>query len=164
VDLSSRFLSVREGRTRTVKGWTDGLPKTDRGRRRIKLTGDATASLEAHQARQLELKSWLGAAWRDFDLVFPSEIGTPGDHANVLHAFHRVTDKAHLPRLRVHALRHTAATLLLKGVPAKVVSEMLGHASVAITLDLYSYVLPDMQDQAVAAMESVFADRRKRRR
>ena len=82
----------------------------------------------------------------------------------MLHAFHKVTDKAHLPRLRVHDLRHTAATLLLlKGVPAKVVSEMLGHASVAITLDLYSHVLPDMQDMAVAAMESVFADRKKRR-
>ena len=115
--------------------------------------------------RRLEHREWLGAAWNDLDLVFPSEIGTPGDHANVLHAFHRVTDKPHLPRVRVHDLRHTAATLLLlKGVPAEVVSEMLGHASMAITLDLYSHVLPDMQDMAVAAMESVFADRKKRKR
>jgi integrase len=118
--------------------------------------------LEAHRARQLEHKLWLGAAWRDLDLVFPSEIGTPGDHANVLHAFHKLTDKAHLPRLRVHDLRHTAAILLLlKGVPAKVVSEMLGHASVAITWDLFAHVPPDMQDMAVAAMESVFAARKK---
>jgi integrase len=53
--------------------------------------------------------------------------------------------------------------MLLKGVPAKVVSEILGHASIAITLDLYSHVLPDMQEQAVAAMESVFAERKSRR-
>ena len=78
VDLRGRFLSVREGRTRRVKGWADGLPKTDRGRRRIKLTADAAASLEAHRARQLEHREWLGAAWKDLDLVFPSEIGTPG--------------------------------------------------------------------------------------
>jgi integrase len=93
----------------------------------------------------------------------PPEIGTPGDHANVLHAFHTVADKARLSRLRVHDLRHTAAPLLsLTGVPATVVSEILGHASVAITLALYSHVLPDMQDMAVAAMESVFASRKKR--
>jgi integrase len=108
--------------------------------------------LETHRARQLEYRERLGSVWTDLDLVFPSEVGTPGDHANVLHAFHKVTDMAHLPRLRVHDLRHTAATLmLLKGVPAKDISEMLGHASVAITLDLYSNVVPDMQDMAVAA-------------
>lgn len=154
VDLAGRFLSVREGRTRTLRGWADGLPKTDSGRRRIKLTADAAASLEAHRARQLERREWLGAAWADHDLVFPAEIGTPGDHANVLHAFHRVTDKARLPRLRMHDLRHTAATLLLlKGVPPKIVSEMLGHASVAITLDLYSHVLPDVHNMTVATLE-----------
>jgi integrase len=164
VDLASGYLSVREGRTITAKGRIDGPGKTDSARRRIKLTSDAVASLKAHRTRQLEQKLWLGAAWHDLDYVFPSEIGTAGDHSNVLHAFHKVTDRARLPRLRVHDLRHTAATLmLLKGVPAKVVSEMLGHASIAITLDLYSHVLPDMQDQAVAAMESVFADRRERK-
>jgi integrase len=165
VDLASGFLTVREGRTRTAKGYVDGPGKTDSARRRIRLTSDAVASLKAHRTRQLEHKLWLGASWQEFDFVFPSEIGTAGDHSNVLHSFHRVTDAARLPRLRVHDLRHTAATLmLLKGVPAKVVSEMLGHRSIAITLDLYSHVLPDMQDQAVAAMESVFAERKSRQR
>jgi len=164
VDLPGGFLSVREGRTITIRGRVDGPGKTDSARRHIKLTSDAVASLKAHRTRQVEHRVWLGAEWRDLDYVFPSDIGTAGDHSNVLHHFHRVTDKARLPRLRVHDLRHTAATLmLLKGVPAKVVSEMLGHASIAITLDLYSHVLPDMQDQAVAAMESVFAERKSRK-
>ncbi|MBF6589100.1 MAG: tyrosine-type recombinase/integrase [Ktedonobacterales bacterium] len=60
-----------------------------------------------------------------------------------------------MPRIRFHDVRHTAATLmLLRGVPAKVVSEMLGHASIAITLDIYAHVLPDMQRDAVTAMEA----------
>lgn len=64
--------------------------------------------------------------------------------------------KAGLPRIRFHDLRHTAATLLLlQGVHVKVVSEMLGHASVSITLDRYTHVLPDMQHDAMQAMQKV---------
>jgi integrase len=67
--------------------------------------------------------------------------------------------KAGLPKIRLHDLWHTAATLLLlQGVHVKVVSEMLGHASIAITLDLYSHVLPDMQREATAAMDRLFSE------
>jgi integrase len=66
--------------------------------------------------------------------------------------------RAGLPEIRFHDLRHTCATLLLsKNVNPKVVSEMLGHASIAITLDSYSHVLPDMQDSAATAMDSVLS-------
>ncbi len=66
--------------------------------------------------------------------------------------------RADLPHIRFHDLRHTAATLLLlQGVHPKVVSEMLGHASIAITLDLYSHVLPDMHREATVAMEGAWA-------
>jgi integrase len=65
-------------------------------------------------------------------------------------------DRAGLPRIRFHDLRHTAATLLLgRGVHPKIVSEMLGHSQIAITLDLYSHVTPTMQRQATDAMEAV---------
>jgi integrase len=68
---------------------------------------------------------------------------------------------AGVPRIRVHDLRHTAATLLLlAGTPAKIVSERLGHASIAITFDLYSHVLPDMQDQAADAMTALMTKAR----
>jgi integrase len=67
---------------------------------------------------------------------------------------------ARLPHMRFHDLRHTAATLLLgSGVNSKVVSEMLGHASFAITLDIYGHVLPDMQAQAAAAMDATYSAR-----
>ena len=72
----------------------------------------------------------------------------------VRHWFRPLLKKVGLPLIRFHDLRHTAATLLLlAGVHPKVVSEMLGHASIAITLDLYSHVLPDMQREATLAME-----------
>jgi integrase len=74
------------------------------------------------------------------------------------HSFKRIKVRPGVREdLRFHDLRHTCATLLLReGVNVKVVSEMLGHASTAITLNTYSHVLPDMQDAAVDAMEAAF--------
>jgi integrase len=70
--------------------------------------------------------------------------------------FRALVQRAELPRIRFHDLRHTAATLLLlQGINVKVVSEVLGHSSIAITLDLYGHVLPDMQQQAADAMEQI---------
>lgn len=99
----------------------------------------------------------LGAAWDGaFDLVFPNRVGKPLDANNLLnYHFQPLVKRAGLPRMRFHDLRHTAATLLLgRGVNPKIVSEMLGHASIAITLDIYSHVLPDMQAQAADAMDA----------
>ena len=74
------------------------------------------------------------------------------------HRFKPLLKRAGLPQARFHDLRHTCATLLLsKNVNPKVVSEMLGHASIAITLDTYSHVLPDMQDSAARAMEEALS-------
>ena len=72
--------------------------------------------------------------------------------------FRGLLTRAGLPRIRFHDLRHTAATLLLiKGVHPKVVADMLGHSSVAVTLDVYSHVLEGLQEEAVAALNEVFA-------
>ncbi len=93
------------------------------------------------------------------DLVFCNTLGKPLDDSHVLlREFYPLLGRAGLPRMRFHDLRHTAATLLLgRGVNPKIVSEMLGHASIRITLDIYSHVLPDMQDQAAAALEGVLS-------
>jgi integrase len=161
VDLDKGSMQVRRGRQRTLKGYVDGNPKTDSGRRTIRLTRTAIEALRAHHARQLRERLRLGEAWHDHNLVFPSLVGTPLEGSNLLRTYYRVVAKAGLPRIRFHDLRHTAATLLLsQHVPAKVVSEMLGHANIAITLDLYSHVLPDMQEQAAAAMEDILTRRR----
>ena len=83
----------------------------------------------------------MGEAWdSSLDLVFPNTVGKPMDGTNLLHYhFYPLLKRSDLPRIRFHDLRHTAATLLLgRGVNPKIVSEMLGHASIGITLDIYS--------------------------
>lgn len=130
-------------------------PKTAGSRRQISLTPRAIDALRAHRARQNEERLHAGAYWQGYKLVFANQLGGPLDGTNLLkYWFYPLIERAGLPKIRFHDLRHTAATLLLRqGVNPKIVSEMLGHAKVQITLDTYSHVLPDMQDVAVLAME-----------
>ncbi|MGZ3638010.1 MAG: site-specific integrase, partial [Ktedonobacterales bacterium] len=131
-----------------------GSPKTGRGRR-IHLPPVAVAALRRHRVRQNEERLVLGEAWPAHDFIFCTVIGEPirGTHLLERH-FLPTLKRAGLPVIRWHDLRHTAATLLLlQNVPAKVVSEMLGHSTVPMTLDVYSHVLPSMQESAAAAME-----------
>ena len=117
----------------------------------------AIDTLRLHRSRQAEERLQLGRAWDDLDLVFCNEIGRPVEHGNLMRrSFWPLLEKANLPRIRFHDLRHTATTLLLlRGVHVKIVSEMLGHGIIKITLDIYSHVLPDIQEQATAAMDAL---------
>ncbi len=92
--------------------------------------------------------------WEDHELVFPSTVGTPLSHRNLVRSFKALLKRAGLPSsVRLYDLRHTCATLLLgRNVHPKYVQELLGHASIAQTLDTYSHVLPGMGG-AAAAME-----------
>jgi integrase len=102
---------------------------------------------------------WACGLWRENGLIFASESGEPLSRQHVTaRRFKPLLKQAGLPKIRFHDLRHTCATLLLsKNVNPKVVSEMLGHASIAITLDTYSHVLPTMQESAAKAMEEVLS-------
>jgi integrase len=135
--------------------WRLDEPKTSHGRRTIRLPATALQALQTHQARQAEQRRAAGPAWEDHDLVFCTTRGRPTDAANLRHhSFARLLARADLPRIRFHDLRHTYATLALReGVPVKVVSEVLGHARITVTLDVYSHVLPDMQEDAASRME-----------
>jgi len=156
VDLSAGFVQVKQGRSRAIKGFVDANPKTKRGRRKIVLTPLAVEALREHRKRQLEERMKVADMWHDGGYVFTTPLGTPLDASGARKTYFKLIKQAGLPRIRPHDLRHSAATLLLvQGVPIKVVSEVLGHASVAITMDLYSHVLPDMQRDAAAAMESL---------
>ena len=125
----------------------------------MKLIRDAAEALRRHLTRQLEEIDRLGDYFQDDGLVFCTTKGTIINPTNLRkRSFAPLLDKAGLPHMTFHQLRHTAATiLLLKNVNPKIVSEMLGHANIAITLDTYSYVLPNMQDSALAAMEEAFS-------
>jgi len=131
-------------------------PKTARGRRSIALSASTVAALRAHKRAQAEHRLRLGPAFEDNGLVFPDALGSPQKPWNVTAAFKRATRVAGAPSaLRFHDLRHTAASLALRaGVHPKVVSERLGHASVQITLDTYSHVLPDLQRDAAELMDA----------
>jgi len=124
----------------------------------VRLTQHAVAALKDHRKRQLEERMRLAGLWQDRDLIFPNETGfifNPSNRGN--RSFKRIKQRSGVREdLRFHDLRHTCATLLLReGVNVKVVSEMLGHASTTITLNIYTHVLPDMQDSAANAMEAV---------
>ena len=125
-------------------------PKTARGRRTIALDPVTLAALKAHAARQADEQSDWGEAWSDTGYVFVQEDGRPLDPRWVSKEFERQRQAAALPRIPLHGLRHTYATLALSsGVNPRIVSGRLGHSTVALTLDIYSHVLPQ-QDQDAA--------------
>jgi integrase len=157
VHLADGSLQVRASLRRQQGVTTRRRPKTKRSERRIALGGATVEALRAHRARQLAMRMEAGPAWEDHDAVFCDEIGRPLAAKHILWHFRRLLQRAGLPAApRFHDLRHTAATLLLgRNVNPKIVSEMLGHASIAITLDTYSHVLPNMQQEAAAVMDQV---------
>jgi integrase len=142
------------------RGWVVGASTKSGKGRRVRLTRRAVTALKDHRKRQLEERMRLAGHWQDQGLVFAGETGSLLNPSNLRNrSFKRI--KAHSgvrEDLRFHDLRHTCATLLLsEGVNAKVVSELLGHASITITLNIYSHVLPDMQDSAADAMEAALS-------
>jgi integrase len=156
VDLEAASLQVRA----TLKRSEDGTfvfaePKTIQSRRRVALPATAAIALQRHRVRQREQQVRVGHAWPSVDLVFPAENGEPLDGISVLRSeFYPLLQRADLPRVRFHDLRHTAATLLLsRGVDVKVVSEMLGHSTIAITLAIYYHVRPHKQQEAADVMD-----------
>lgn len=159
LDAAKPALLVRRTLTRGEdgRGWVIGATtKSGRGRR-VRLSRRATVALRDHRKRQLEERISAAGLWLDTGLVFPGEKGSIFNPSNLRNrSFKRIKATSGVREdLRIHDLRHTCATLLLsEDVNAKVVSEMLGHASIAITLNTYSHVLPDMQDTAADAMEA----------
>jgi integrase len=144
---------VREGGRHVV-----GETKTRRGRRLVNLTPRTVAALKAHRRRQLEERMRLSDLYEDQGLIIASNVGTPLNPENLVKRFFKpLLKKAGLPEIRFHDLRHTCATLLLgRGVHPKIVQELLGHATIAMTLDTYSHYLPSMGDQASGAMGDAF--------
>jgi integrase len=121
-------------------------------------TGIPTPDWDSNRSSSLTLRiEALGDLYGDQGLVFTSEAGTPINPSNLRQrSLAPLLKKAGLPHIRFHDLRHTCATLLLgKGVHPKFVQELLGHATIAITLDTYSHVMPGMGDQTAMAMEDV---------
>jgi len=135
---------------------TASEPKTARGRRAIAIDAGTVAALRSHRARQAAERLAVGPGWADTDLVFTRADGTAIHPQRLTAWFEQAARRAGLPAIRLHDLRHSYATLALgAGVHPKVVSERLGHATVAMTLDVYSHVTPTMQREAAAAVAAI---------
>ena len=159
VNFDDGSLQVRRTLTITKNGFVFASPKTTGSRRSVKLTQRAIEALRSHLERQLAEIDKVGSLWSENGLMFASETGEPLDRRTVTNMkFKPLLKRAGLPPVRFHDLHHTCATLLLtRNVNPKIVSEMLGHSTIAITLDTYSHVLPNMRDQAAAAMEEALS-------
>jgi integrase len=123
------------------------------------LTPQAVEALREHLMRQMVDIERLGDLYKDQGLVFTTDTGGPINPSNLRQRnLAPLLRKAGLPHIRFHDLRHTCATLLLlKNVHPKFVQELLGHATIAITLDTYSHVLPGMGDQTAHAMQDMLS-------
>jgi integrase len=128
-------------------------PKTAKGRRALALDPATLAVLREHQTRQAEEKAVIGAGYRHSGLVFTWPDGSPIHPDLMTRWFEQHSRAAGLPRIRLHDVRHSyASAALAAGVPAKVISERLGHATVGFTLDTYSHVLPGLDAAAAQAV------------
>ena len=161
LDLNVRTLSVDAGLAKIDDEWQRVPPKSNAGRRVVPLPDRAVSALRDHQIRQEAERRAAGTAWigNRFDLVFVSEVGTPLDSSNVVHAYQRELERAGLPRQRFHDARHSVATFWLGlGIPARVVADMLGHSQVSLTLNVYSHVVPTMRREAADRLDAMFAE------
>lgn len=180
VDFDAGRVRVSRSLTRTgVDGWKLVKPKTKKARRTVPLPAVTVQALREWRKKTAEERLLAGPEYEDNGFVFATPFGKPL-HLSNLYAgpFRRVMEAAGLgewgpepakpargprgkrpftPAFRMYDLRHTCATLLLlRGVSPKIVQERLGHASITLTLDTYSHVLPDMQQTAADEMEALF--------
>ncbi len=160
VDLDVACLSILETGYKLNGQYIIKEPKTPSSRRQIALTASLASLLRDHRAKQNADALLMGRPLTRDDFVFGYADGKPLDPSTVSHYFHKILKTAGLPQVRLHDLRHTHASLMLKaGVHPKIVGERLGHASVRITLDTYSHVLPGLQEAAAQRFEDFLASK-----
>jgi integrase len=159
VDFATSRLSVVETLQRiTGRGLVVGQPKTARSRRSIALSPEAVKVLESIRDCQITQRLLQADAWTSTGYVFTRPDGRPVIPDDISQDFQTIVQKAGLPHLTLHGLRHAHATILLTaGVHPKVVSERLGHSNIAVTMDTYSHVLPGLQEAAAHTVDRCLA-------
>ena len=156
IDFDHGILRVRRALKREAGVLVTSEPKTARSRRAVNLPAPLFDLLRAHKRRQKNAQAALGTAWIDTGFVFTSEIGTPFDPRNLNRTFQGVCRSAGMGRWHPHELRHSAASLMLaQGVPIQVVADVLGHASIRMTADVYGHILAPDRQAAADAMGSL---------
>jgi integrase len=159
VDLTRGRVAIRQTLVMVDGKPAMAEPKTAKGRRSLMLAPEVLEALRAHRAHQAaERLSW-GAEYTDSGLVITTEDGRPMHPETLSGVFVRQARRVGLPPIRLHDLRHSVASILLaRGVHPKVVSELLGHATIALTLDTYSHVIPSLQQEAASVVAAAVLD------
>ncbi|MGW2057504.1 tyrosine-type recombinase/integrase [Streptomyces sp. NPDC001840] len=163
-DHSAKARSLAIATQLIQDGWDvhEGAPKTDSGFRLIALDDETNEGLLAHKARQQREREEWGEGWQDTGRIFTQEDGSLLHPGKVSDLFERLIEAAGLPPIRLHDLRHVAATLMLAaGVDIKVVSETLGHSDTRITRDIYQSVLDDLARDAAEKVVQLVPHARK---
>lgn len=157
IDFEKNSAQVRRVLVRHNAKWSFNEPKTSKSRRTVILPATLIHKLIKHKSEQVIKKLKVGDEWKNNDLVFCGEFGSPHSIPNLTYRYFRpILELAGLPQIRLYDLRHTHATLLLMAEEnPKVVAERLGHSTVVLTLDTYSHVLPTMQRKATDKLEKM---------
>ena len=133
-------------------------PKSERSRRPVSLPPSAIAVFQEERERQRRERAALGLELNEDDLIFADLEGRPLRPDTVTHAWVKLVRRIGLRGIRLHDARHTHASLMLKqGVHPKIVQERLGHASIQVTLDTYSHVVPGLQEAAAAGFDKMIS-------
>lgn len=137
--------------------YIEGDPKTDAGRRTIPLAPAVSDLLKTHRVRQNEIRLKAGSHWEDHDLVFCNRRGHFFNPTYLRTCFYQLLERAKLPRMHIHDLRHEASDLFRSmGIDIKVIQEILGHSSADITANVYSQILPHMRKDASEKINRLF--------
>jgi integrase len=159
IDLERGTLRVRGTLARIDGALVVTEPKTAKSNRFVPISAPAERLLRDVQRAQAAERVHAGSAWHETGHVFTTETGEPSDPRNALRAFKAAAARAGLPAASLHTLRHSAASVMLThGVPLKVVSDILGHSSIAITGDVYGHVSPDVSRDAVTTLGTVLSN------
>jgi integrase len=161
VDFERGVITLRQAMQRVEGKLRPVELKTHAAHRSINLPGLTIAALRRQRVHQMEDRLLAGSTWNDTGLVFTSRLGTPIDPRNYKRALDRALHRAGLHHIRIHDMRHTAASLMLsQNISPKVISEVLGHARVGITLDIYSHLYEPMRQEAAARMDEALGGAR----
>ena len=160
IDFTNGMVSVaREIVFVPGKGYIVSAPKSAKGRRVVDITPEVVTHLKRHAAQQAEHRLSIESVWKDEGWVLARPDGSHVNPNAITKAFKNLRDELELPPVRLHDLRHTHASLLLKaGVHLKVVSERLGHSNIGITADIYSHVTPGMGKDAAQKFQDMLSE------
>ncbi len=156
VDFATGTIRVQNQLQRIEGRLTLVPPKTAKSRRTLVMPPLIIDGLREHEKRQVAEKIWAGSHWENTTLVFANRNGGPTQARHVIEQFHEALEEAGIRRIRFHDLRHSCATLLLvQGVSPRVVMEVLGHSEIALTMNSYSHVVPELQREAAQRMQAI---------